>query len=323
MILFAAHLILIAAQGSNAPVWTEQTFTGGIKVSAPKRMTSNPQKVDDPGMSKVEYWQCVSENCVLLLSVSTLKNPAKSETSALFSASTAGFSAGKDVAITGMKDLLVQGWPGIAVTVRQPDGIIGVTRTFRSKEFLIQGCGFYAMDIKRPPEVDKFLDSFRFPTDGEAKAAGPAMTRFPLGTSGLTALFPREPENHESQVGKGASQGPMYVYSSDYGMRSFQVAYRDVPFPKPPTHEEMDVARVAIAEDIIASFRGKKVSQKDDKIGTDQGLLVDFAIGNEATGTVLVYMRGNRMVTLVIMGPRAYVDSKTVDLFIHSVEWKQ
>lgn len=323
MTLLSAYLILTAAQGSKAAVWTEQLFTGGVSVSAPKKMVSNPQKVDDPGMSKIEYWQCLTDNCVLLLCVSTLKNPSKSETSALFSASTAGFSSGKDVAITGMKDLLAQGWPGIAVTVRQPEGFIGVSRTFRMKEFLVQTCGFYAMDLKRPPEVDKFLDSLRFPTEGETKVAGPVLTRFPLGTSGLTALFPREPENHESQVGKGAAQGPMYVYSSDYGMRSFQVAYRDVPFAKPPSDEEMDIARVAIAEDIIASFRGKKTAQKDEKIGNDQGLSVAFAIGNEATGTVLVYMHGNRMVTLVEMGPRTYADPKTVDLFLHSVEWKQ
>jgi len=321
MTLFAAYVLLATSQGSKTPPWVDQTLSG-VKVSCQKIFKPGAQQVKDPAMSKVEFWQAQTQECVFVVGVSTIKNPEKTHTSALMSGTAAGFSEGEGTTITGMKDLVLQGWPGIAITVRQSYDVVGAGRIYRCGNQVVQVCGFYPSNFPRPAAIDKFLDSLRLPSDGDLKVAGPVLTRFPLGDSGLTALFPREPDHIEREVGKGTAKGPMHLYSSDYAIRSFQVAYRDIPFTKPPTSDELDTALVMIADEIVSGLQGKKTKSKDETVGEDPALSVDFNAEGGAVGKVLVYMHGNRMIALIVFSPRAYSDPATIDTFLHSVQIK-
>ncbi len=320
MSLLAAFLTITFSQ-QKTPAWTEQVLRGGVKISSPKKLLKKDQKVDDPGLANTEYWAALLDDCVLVVGISDVKAPDKTSTSELFSGAVAGSAAAKDSAIIGEKDLLLQGWPGIAVTVRDADGSVSASRIYRVGNLFVQLAAFYDAGEKRPASADQFLASLKFASDGEQKTAGPVLTRFPLGDSGMSALFPRAPEKTQKDIGKGAAKGPMYVFSSDHAVRSLQVAYRDLPVTTQPTDEEADAARVAIAEEVVASFHGKKTSQKDETVGSDQGLRVNFDVMKVATGTILVYLHGTRVVTLVEIGPKAYVDDATVDTFMHSVQF--
>lgn len=321
MLLTASYLLLAAQSGSPA-AWKTQTFTEGVSVEAPVTLLKSTDKVVDPGMKSFEVWSGSKGLTTFIVSVTRLRDPENVPTGNLFLGCAQGVLPDDHTKVIGLKDLVHRGWPGMALTVRSEDGISLVTRTFRTPEFMIQVCASFFAHV-RPPEIDRFLNSFRLSSEGDLKEPGAVLTRYPLGDSGITALFPSVPIAHDRTIGKGAKTSTMHSFAAMYALRIFGVAYVDLPIEaKPTTDNELDKARYDITELILDDMKGKKGKQSDDKVGEDQGLLTEYTTGPDQKGRLLVFIRESRAVVLAEFAHRLYDAPKTIDAFLHSVEIK-
>jgi len=319
-VLLAASYLLLAAQKGVAAKWQTQTFSEGVSLEVPALLKRNLETVKDPDMTTIDLWVGVEGQSAYVVSIGHLREPEKAETSHLFSVNVGGMIRAEASKLVGQRDLVIQGWQGLATTFRTSDGITCAARTLRIKNCLIQIMGTFDAKTGRPPQVDRFLNSLKLPDQGDLKEPGAILTRYPLGESGLSALFPTAPQLKETLMGKGTKTVPMFAYSAEYALRTFTVAYLDFPIETKPTDEELDKARYDFTELILTGSKGKKGKQTDEMVGDAPGLLTEYAIGDIAKGRVLVYFQGTRVVFVCEVAPRGYDAPKTIETFFHSVQ---
>lgn len=321
-VLLTASYLFLAAQKDVAVNWKTQTFAEGVSLEVPIPLNKSPKAFKDPGMTTVELWAGLDGVTSYLVTVGHLRDPEKTKTPQLFSASAAGLISGGKGTLIGQRDLLLQGWPGLATTVRGDDGLSLAGRTFRTKDCFVQIGVTFLTAAGRPPAADRFLNSLKLPGEGDLKEPGPVLSRYPLGESGLSAIFPSPPELKETPMGKGAKTATLFAYSADYALRTFSVAYLDIPTTEKHTDDEADKARYDLTDEIVAGFGGKKGKQMDENIGEEQGLLTEFTVQNDEKGRVLVYLLGARVVIVLEIAPRGYEVPKSIEAFLHSVQVK-
>ncbi len=320
-VLLTVSYLLLAAQKDVAANWKTQTFSEGVSLEVPVTLKKSSKAIKDAGMTTLELWNAVEGVTSYLITVGRLRDPEKTKTPNLFSASAAGLISGARGTLVGQRDILLQGWPGLATTVRMDDGLTLVARTFRTKDCVVQlGVTFFTAR-GRPAKIDRFLNSLKLPGEGDLKEPGATLTRYPLGESGLSALFPGPPQLTETPMGKGAKTATLFAYSADYALRTFSVAYLDIPTTEEShSDDELDKARYDLTEEILAGLEGKKGKQTNEKIGEGQGLLTEFTVHNDEKGRILVYFLGARVVILFEMAPRGYEVPKSIEAFLHSVQ---
>jgi|GEM_PF-5970845 len=323
VLVVAVGLALVGAQ----PALKVQTLTPGLTVSCPATLKTTPvEKVDDPGMTNFRVWKGVSGFSSYVVSIDDIKEPDKMETSEVLSGAMGGMLAsaennGREAKIVGVRDVLLQGWPGLAATVRTSDGLAFSGRYFRTKDHFIQiGCA-YPWDAK-PAAVDPFLSSLKLDTTGTKQKPGPELNRFDMGDSGLTALFPRKPETHTGKVGKGDTQVPIYTFASDYGLRSFEVAYSDVS-PKASTDDASNKTYCKyITDDTLKSLDGTAGKQTDIQLNGSPALRTEFTIGDDGKGVMVASVKDRRAIMLVEFAPTTYDDPATAETFLNSLQPK-
>jgi hypothetical protein len=312
--------LAVTARGMPQPgAFQVQTLAPGIKVTAPVKLKVDPKPDVVPSMSSIANWMGDGPDANFVVEICTLKDPTKLDTSEVFSATLAQFSEPDGVKIVGVRDILLNGWPGYAASLSSPSGLTMACRVFRVNERLVLMSAAYAGD-QRPTSVDKFLNSLKIDDIGTQTVPGPDLKRFPLGKSGMTALFPRTPEVTESKIGAGASRGTMFVYASDYALRSFEVAYRDMP-DGTLSSDLLGETRKYVSTDTLRSLHGKQVDQKEAPIGDETGLWTDFTLPEGSKGIVLAYFHAKKMIMVVEFAPHGYDDPTTVNAFLRSIQF--
>jgi hypothetical protein len=309
----------------SVTTWTEQVFPEGVRISAPIVLAKKPMQNTDPAMSSCDCWQGRSGHTAFVFGISKMKDPAKVTTVSVLTGSSAGFVSSDKIVVFEEKYLLEQGWQGVGLGMHQAAGMTMITRSFRISNALVTALCVYPTAEPQPPDVLRYLDSLRLPTGGTETVAGPTFTRYPLGDSGITALFLSPPNYMESKVGRNGSQSMMHRYASGYCLREFAVAYIDIPDSVMAhlTPENSFNLESSITEEALQSLHAKQTKQLDDHIGKDIGLRTEFTIDSDAKGRILVFLHQTRIVCILQVGPSASEDAKQIDLLFHSVEFKQ
>jgi len=313
-------LALCAIQGQAPVDWTEQTLTGGITLSAPVKLALSSSKPQGPDLSRSDLWMGSKANCVFIVSIAEMKDPAKLSTPTALSGVATGIFQKPGMVILGDKDLVLQGWPGIAVTGVSSTGGAAATRIFRCGDLVVTVGVSFPVSGPRPPEVDRFLDSLHLPITGALTNTGTEMKRFPLGNSGISVLMPGEPTLHDVPISTAAGQQTLHGYLSQYGMRSYLVGYIDMP--KSPTDADLQQARDIVAGQFVKPLQGKITAPKDFVSGPDHGFSFEFTTEGRLKGKFLVYLHKSQIIYVLEMAPRAYDYAKQVDRFLLSVEFK-
>jgi hypothetical protein len=320
LVLLAASYLLLAAQKGVAAKWQTQTFSEGVSLEVPIVLKKTSQALDDPRLKSFDLWVGIDGQTSYLISISRYREPQKIGTPSLFSASVAGLMDGVKGKMVGQRDLVLQGWPGLATTLRSADGLTMAVRTFRTQDLVIQFGGMFLTARGRPPKLDRFLNSLKLPEQGELKEPGAALTRYPLGESGLSALFPEAPQMEEIAMGNRTKTVPMFAYKAEYARRAFSVAYLDIPSDKEPSDAELDKGRYDFTELILSLFKAKKGKQADKTVGDIQGLFTEYTIADEAEGRIFICFLGTRVVVLSDMAPCGYDAPKTIETFFKSLQ---
>lgn len=323
MLFISFLLTFCAIQGLKNPVWNTQAFDEGLSVSTPVPLVDTKYTNSDPKFSSVKVYGGSTASYALGVSVGRMKDISASQTSVQFSSAAKYLSTTPGAVVVGVRDVLLQGYPGQAITVSQNGGATFVARNYRFGGMFASLFGFYRSPGSRPPEIDRFLDSLHFSTTGPLTMAGPELTRYPLGDSGLSALFPRQPDHKDALIGTGSEAGTIHAYTSDYGLRSFMAGYGELP-STPAKSSVTDVVSKArqVTDALLAIVHGKVEKQRTEQIGSDQGLYTQFVYHEQARGSVLVYVHSTRIIIVIEYAPKVYEDSKTVEAFLHSVEPK-
>jgi len=136
------------------------------------------------------------------------------------------------------------------------------------------------------------------------------MTRYPLGPSGLTALFPGVPELRDMTVGAGANAGTVHSYNAPYGLREYIAAYRDLASAAPKNMLS------GLTDEILGSLKATTLRQRGDR----GGVSTEFTMPGDKKGKMRVYSRGSRVLMLISFGPTPYKDAGTVEAFLKSIK---
>jgi hypothetical protein len=324
MIALTPLLALLFFQTKSLPIWTEQTFGIGYRVIAPVKLKMDKDTAKAKSHTTEGTWLGDSEACVYSVTYfeyPDAEKPAGLDNLRSFVDSMLGEGKGQ---VIGARDILLQGWSGLAFTHKTDDGSTLASHVLSDGTRLVcVACG-YDTSKPRPPEVDKFLDSLQMPKSGPALKIGIPLTRFPLDDSGISAIFPSAPEKSVSQVGVGSSRGPMPLYTSSFLFQVFRVACRDLPSSVAENldSDTKDKMFEKIRDDALKNFQIKKSTQKDFKVGKDIGIRVDFTTTDGFTCSLAIYVSGARFFMLFTLQPTFYSTPSTIDDFLHSIEIK-
>jgi len=168
------------------------------------------------------------------------------------------------------------------------------------------------------------LHSVKFKQNGSLKEPGPPLTRYDLGDSGISALFPLKPEKYDAPLSHQPNAQIVHRFTASYAFRMFAVLCRD------STPQEVDSLSVdkrsqlyaASIEEIAQAFKTKTGNQQEFKIGKDVGSRTELIVAGIAKGAVAVFLHGSHLVTIVEIGPEKYNSPGTVEEFLGSLQFK-
>lgn len=322
MLLLIPCFTIFAHMSQKAQIWMEQTLEPGLTVSAPLKLTKSPQKSDSTSLVKSTLWEAETKGYMLFVEAGVIKDPEKTSTSSLMSDTASNLVESESDLVLGSRDILLQGWPGLAVSVKQKDGSIVAMHFFRMGSTAVSLVAVFDAAKPRPAEVDRFLDSLHLPSNGTQNIAGPELSRFPLGDSGLSALFPSKPEADKEDVKDSGGSGTIYSFNSDFSLRNFTVGFQDISIASaiPLVGNKLTEAESKSTENLVGSLKGKKVLQRSELVGKYKALYTEYAFPNKAKVRVLIYLVESRFIFFLIADAMGYDDPKTADLFFHSVE---
>jgi len=313
-------------QPQTAKNWTEQTLSEGIKVSAPvtiKRLDfSQAAPVKGPG--HIDMWRGLSDESTYQFSTFFPKSDYKGSDSDMLSQFVEGMFKSAPGHIEGVRNILVQGWRGVALTYVTDKGITAATHAILLPRKIVSLAASYVSGQKRPDGVDRFLDSLKFPTDGTEKTAEPPLSRFSVGESGLSALFPSVPVLSDTIV-NGKNVNPTgHTYSAKYCLRTFSVTYSNLPANAPDiSSAQANEVYSSLLDEMLGELKGKQTKQRDIGFGSDVGLYREFVSAeNEVMGSIAVVLHRRQIVILLEAAPKGYPDPASIDAFYKSLEFK-
>ncbi|MFO0957525.1 MAG: hypothetical protein U0800_08675 [Isosphaeraceae bacterium] len=140
---------------------------------------------------------------------------------------------------------------------------------------------------------------------------------------GFRVAFPGEPKSQETKVPGPAGSGELDVHSFVYEERgrAYLVSYNDYP--------AIDADKVGefldeVMTGSVQKFKGKLGSKRDIKLGTSPGKDYQYTIpgpkGDTIAGRSRIYLVGNRLYQLVLIGDEAFVKSKDANSYLDSFE---
>jgi hypothetical protein len=326
MPLLAAALLLsfaggtpeISSQRGKVATWKPSSIGSGIRVDFP--VPPERQTVEDEDLGiKVDAWQAVHQGKILFSAVhqvipSRLTGPpdewlAESQNSAL-----------EGDTLTAQKDILINGWPGLAFRARTAGGGIILGHAVVVKERLVilrvQGP---SSSVDAP--ANRFFTSLRLPSSlgrGSQVTAGPLWQRHSLSASRISAEFPTPPGDILT------AEGIKRVATARYGNRVFNVFYDQHPAATPGESMSPGQAIDALKrtnEEAVASFGGQKPQSR--LIDTPDGKRWRTTFVN-AEGTYFgqsdTFSLHGRTIRLMAVVPLCLAKSPELDRFFSSVK---
>lgn len=317
MVLYGVSLILFAATQSRTD-WVEQSFDGGFKTSAPVVLQKAPQGIADPGVARADMWQASSGGIDYLVMTSDLKDPESITTAEAFTGIVTGLFKRPGVTIQGQRDLLLQGCPGLAMKGGRKGGKVASLHLFRSGDSIATFVAAYPAAESAPDVVVRFFASVKLPKKGTLTEPGPEMTRYPLGDSGISAMFPTKPEAHDIPLAtiNGEPQ-TLHGYVANYAFRAYIVGY--IANAQKLDDAALKVAKGIMSDGFVKAHHGKLLGSKDLVVGSDKGFVCEFTDDHEQRSRIWVYLHGSKLVYVFLTTPAVFDNAKAGDSFLNSV----
>lgn len=309
-------LLFQKSSGAGAG-WKSQTFEG-VTISAPVALA--PVKgAKSPGASAAKWsrWDGTSGGATYSVVVAQLG--PKGNVASVFADNFSNW-AENGIEPYVEKDVVADGWPGTDTTCDLPKGRKFMSRCVVTEDRFVTLTCTYAGERPIPELARQFVASVHLPTKGMLKVAGAPLKRYPLGDSGLTALFPAPPEKDVSDDESMLAQG----FRCEYGSRTFFVmcAMPALPDSGAYSEEDIDSIRDLVATEFLKSLEAKSTSQRTEQDLCQKSVVIDFKTKDDDWGTIRVFYYKGRFVAIGQYAEPLYVAPKTVDTFLRSVQPK-
>jgi len=322
MLILVPCFVTCALQGNSPSAWIKQTFLDRVTVSAPEKLA----KLDlgDPpenAGATLDLWIGKIGNCAFEVSAQVVKDPKRLKSALDLSEFVEGMVKPQS-RIVAERDILVQGWQGLAITFELKNGYTMVARAVYCGDAVIAATCIYPSNEARPSSIDRFLDSLTFRKAGDQIQAGAPLFRYNLGDSEISALFPSKPTPYDAPLSHLPNAQIMHRFSSEYSLRVFVVIYRDRPGTGSISDKDRSSLYSAATNEVLDSLDAKAGNQHEFKVGADIGVRTEFKAAGHANGESVVFLHGRHLVTLIEFGPEVYEARLTIDSFLRSVEFK-
>ena len=163
----------VAADYSPAHGAATQSFDV-FTLSAPVTLVRQASDDESPlSYKQVNTWLGQDSQTTYCAIVALLKNPAYAPVAEVLSAEVRSLIGGKGSKVLGQRDITLQGWPGVAVTVSTSDGTTTVSRVFVYEDRTVILAGSFQTGDPRPGGIDRFLGSLQFAHTGVGTLTGP------------------------------------------------------------------------------------------------------------------------------------------------------
>ncbi|HVT11593.1 MAG TPA: hypothetical protein VHE55_04955 [Fimbriimonadaceae bacterium] len=219
-------LILLATQAKSDP-WKTAFLPGGYSIQAPGPVKSMDKLTEMPPGTR--GWMVLADaiyTVALDATVDLKEAPADQ-----ILAANVNEAVGKTGTLTGEKDLILNGWPGIEAEFVSDDAFHGRVRAYVVGSTVFMAGVQWEKD-EPAANVTRFLGSMMTPDKagrGPLKHAGPDFAEYKLEGTALTVRLPGKPEKSEYQIGTPDHPNKGIRFEADYGNRIFSCIYSDIP----------------------------------------------------------------------------------------------
>lgn len=286
----------------------------GFTVSLP----AAPKSLNIPGAPKeVKAWQVVTPGGTAL-TVTYVQAPAEGRSMDRRLADFAvGIAIGAKGTMTGQKDLLVRGWPGLETTMTTPQGLTwGRAYAFPSSIFGVIGSGSKASESFVRAVLDSIVLDPKI-GDGPVQTAGPTWTRQPIGASYSVEFPVKADERLEADT----PTSKRTRWNAIYGNRFFSVSVTTLGDEVTPVE---DAALLSTAKEAnsaaVETLKGKIVTRREVTLLGKGGELVEATTPDGANAVFfqsIVSPKGVVIFTVVV--PKFLRTSPEVTRFLSSL----
>ena len=295
---------------------------GGFSVALP----SQPDLQTGPNIpAGYRAWSATDGTSPYVFSLTEVKaEDAKAAPDALLAQCVAGIlSSGKGL-ITGERDILFDGWPGVEIRYRQAANLEGRLQAFVVKNHIVNLVVTHPLGSAEPDSATRFFSSVKLPSDVEKGALtqpGPELAKFDLDGSGFSAKVPKGVRSGPIKIGDGPTAVEMHRFATAYLNRVYMGVVIDPPANASKDLDNDTTGKPAQAVNAsIASLFGQTVTKTDSKdtsLGKDW--TADFELGHALVGHLETYIRNNHTYSLLAIVPASLMQSDEVKGFFESV----
>jgi hypothetical protein len=295
---------------------------GGFSIALP----STPLIQSGQGAAAgYQSWSAIEGEDPYVFSLTKVSGDAmKSPPDALLAQCVAGIIAGGKGQITGERDILLGGWPGVELQYRQENGAQGQLRAYVVKDEIVNLVVTHPLGSTEPPGVSKYFGSLKLPNDiekGPLSQPGPTLEKFDLESSGFSAKVPRGAKFAVTKIGEGVAAVNMHRFAIAYLNRIYMGIVFDPPSGASKDLDADTTGKPAQAVNAtIAGFLHQAIltnTSKDTPSGKDW--IADFDAGHGLIGHLETYIRNNHTYTLLAVVPGPMLQSDEVQGFFSSV----
>lgn len=313
---------LLAVTVLAQTAWKPYTLPGGMQVelpSPPKVAEEQTKALENGG--RIWYSMHQGTNAVVVAWIPLPKND-KTPADEVLANMVAGNLAGADAQLTGQKDIVRQGWPGLEAELKLESGF-ALSQVFVTPEAMFQ-VGVFGPTMKAiEPPARKAFASIRLPKpEGTMTKPGPRFESVSLGTSGVTLEMPGKPKEEKMPLGKAGELG-VNRFTVNYGNRSYIAAYVDVPDEQLNSLTPDNTERLLqeMNADVVRSLKGQDAKSSKGEISGASTLRTTFVIGGgQGRGRVETLLHGTRLLTFMTLVPTPLADAVEVRRFFSSVQ---
>ncbi len=302
------------------PKWSLYAL-GGFSVALP----SEPISQTAPNLPEgFRSWSALMDATSYVFSLNPIRTADQSAPpDALLAQCVSGILSSREAFITGERDLLLDGWPGVEIRYRIAPNTDGRLRAFVVKNQILNLVVTHPLGSVEPDGATKFFGSAALPSDvekGTLSQPGPTIEKFDLESSGFTARVPKGVRSATQKIGEGAAAVNMHRFATAFLNRVYMGVVID-----PPAGASIDLdgdvtgkpAQAVNAS--IASLFGQKITKtgaKETTLGKDW--TADFDLGHALTGHLETYIRNNHTYSLLAIVPGSMILSEEVKGFFDS-----
>lgn len=296
-------------------------LTPGFRVSLPGK----PVAAHDPTGSAKVWTVSTNLGLVYVVGMFPIENKAKTPSDQVLFNMAAGYLHGSKGTLTGIQDIVQDGWPGLEIRFKIPDqNAAGWLRNYLIGDTGYQVCVLSTFKGGDMPGARSVFDSVKLPKPvGPLKQAGPTLAPYAFPKIPVSVLLPGTPKVDEQTIKDNPYGLVIHRAVANYAGRTYVYAYGELPAEAVEhlTAESMPAFLEKANLDVTQSFKAKNVKSHSYKVGENTFFSTEFASPDGAMfGRVDSIVFDGRLYSFLALVPLPMKASSEVSRFYGSIK---